>query len=35
MAEEDARVVEGILFGAGIGVVFWTIVAAAAVSLYA
>jgi len=29
MAEEDARAVEGILLGAGIGAVFWTIVAAA------
>ena len=31
MADEDARAVEGILLGAGIGAVLWTIVAAVAV----
>jgi len=32
MAEEDARAVEGILLGAGLGAVFWTIIAAVAAS---
>jgi|GEM_PF-6428897 hypothetical protein len=30
MSDEDARAVEGILLGAGIGAIVWTIVAAVA-----